>query len=466
MIEFDYTNVRQEVIGFEHGLDVDFEFKNYSIEITEIIKRICRQSENPDFANSWRNFLQYKNKISEILDYADMVRGKFENIIVIGPAGSLSGIKAVSQAILMPYWNSLSDKIRSNYPRLDLISNIDPDEINGLASVRNFKKSLIITISQYGMNPEVMSVFMIAKRRMEYELGENYRMHMVACTSPNSSLFYQLAKQEGYKIFEFSENMPGRFSLFSPCGMLPLALLGINIEELLAGAIEAFVNMENTDIYNNEAAKIALLHYLLYTQKNKNCSVIMPYSSRLSALPEWCSQIKSDILSRTLDKDGNVINIGQIPYSAIGCSDQHTLLQMFNQGPNNKLINIFKVENFDTDNVIPQFYDYTAVGYLGGKTLTELMNAEINAAKMTLVDNQRPNITMNIPKISPFYIGQFMALYMGSMLIQACLYNIDPFVRLDSDMLLNYIYAQLGKYGYEATYHEMQCKLNRYKVMS
>lgn len=462
MIEFDYTNVGQDVVGYENGIDIDFELANYSEKITEITNSLFIQNENRYFGFNDTDF--FKNTISSILEYAQIVRGKFETISVIGSADSLSRIQALSQALLMPYWNSLDAEARNGFPKIDLISNIDPDEINGLASMRNLKKTLIITVAEKEPTPEMMSVFMLAKKRLEYEIGENYRMHMVVCSG--SGVLRQLANQEGYRIFECPDNISDIFSLVSPCSLLPLALLGIDIEDFILGVQDAFSNMRNEDIRQNETAKIALVHYLLYSQKGKSFFVLMPYSSRLKSLPDWCCQIKARVLSKATDINGNNIEIGQVPYNALGCTDQYSLLKMFNQGLNNKIINFIKVGHFDTDSVVPNFFGYTSVGYLGGKTLSELMNAEINAAKMTLVDNQRPNITVTIPKVTPYYLGQFMACYTGAMLIQACLYNLNPFEHSDSDLLLNYIYAQMGRYGYEATYKEIQNKLKKEIIMT
>ncbi len=463
MIKFDFTNIRQEVIGSDHGLDVDFEFANYSQKISQIIKHIFEQKDNPDSKYRWMNCYNEKQSIDEVLEYADMVKGKFENIITLGCGGPIFGIQALTQALLMPYWNTLSNEERNNYLRLDILNNIEPDEINGFATARNLKKSLILTISKKGLVPEVMSIFMIAKRRMEYELGENYRMHMITCCSRQDSVLSQISNQEGYKSFDIPDYISGRFSVLSAVGLLPLALVGIDIQEVLQGAKTAIEKMRNPNIYENETAKIALIQYLLNVHKNKNISIVMPYSSRLKALPFWCSQLKAETLSQQYDLDGKDVSLGHIPYSSYGCTDHHTIFQMFHQGLNNKLVNFIKVDTFDTDNVIPEFYDYTAVGYLGGKTLSELMNVEMNAAKMLLVDNQRPNLTMTLPRISPYYMGQFLALYMGSMVIQAHLYNLDPYAEPGIDNLYNYIYAQLGKYGYEATYQEMQDKLQRCK---
>ena len=358
-------------------------------------------------------------------------------------------------------WNMFDNNSRKNYPTFNFLESIDPYEINCLSLNTDIKKSLFLTICPEEPTPDIMSVFMLLKKRMEYELGENSRMHIVTCTGSNSSVLYQLASQEGYKSFDVYENISGCFSILSPCGILPMSLLGINTEEFLAGVEDVFSKMLNPNIHENISAQTALIHYLLYSQKNKNDSVFMPYLSRLNALTEWCCRIELNTHCKTFDKEGNPVDKGKIPRYSERCTDYHSLFNILNQSTNDKMFNIFKIENFDSDNIIPQIFDYTPVGYLGGKTFSELLNAKLNAIKMTLTDYQRPNITISIPKITPYYLGQFTAFYMKAILIQASLYNIDPFAKPDSDILLNYIYAQMGRYGYEATYREMQNKLNK-----
>ena len=115
---------------------------------------------------------------------------------------------------------------------------------------------------------------------------------------------------------------------------------------------------------------------------------------------------------------------------------------------------------------MPNFFGNTPIGYLRGKSLSDLMDAELNATKMTLINHQRPNITMTIPEITPYYMGYFVSMYIVSMLIQALLLNLDPFAHPDREMLYDYLYAQMGQVGYEATYQEMQDALNRHKFTS
>ena len=300
-----------------------------------------------------------------------------------------------------------------------------------------------------------MSLFMIAKRRLEYEIGENYRMHMLVVTVQGSVL-EQIAYQEGYKCFVVPENLG--FNFYSSVSLVPMALCGISIEEFIGGIQDAIKSTLNNKLINNNTAQVALLHHYLRTQRNKYITVIIPYAERLLLMPKWFSYLVEETLSRDMSKDNEYAPHGQICYNSQGSGDQRSLLQMMAEGPNDKQITIINVERFNSDNAIPEYFKYTSIGYLGGKTLTELTNAEIEALKMTLIDKQRPNITLTLPEINPYEIGSLMASMSLGVLIKSYLYNIDPFHMPQLEQMYDYICAQLGRYGYEHTLEAMRAK--------
>ncbi len=453
MLKFDYTNIQQEVIGYEHGIDIEFEFANYSQKIATIINDINHQRKIHAPTYHWLDYSPENKIVQDILEYAESVRGKFLNIVIVGIGAPILGIRTLLDSLLKPFWNSLDREAKNNYPNIVFMGDIDPDNVAGITNFKNIDKSLFLIISQDGLNPDSMALFMLAKRRLEFEIGSKARENIVVCTQ-QTSLLRQIANQEGYKCFDVPESAIPRFSLFTSCGLVPLALFGIDIIELLNGVKDFFELSLIPSIYKNPAAQTALFHFLLYKQKNKYISVIMPYSTRLKCLPYWCTQIKGESLIKNINNDGKYLPTGQIPYATYGSGDQHSLLQMLTEGPNNKIINILKVEKFDTDYVIPDYYDSTCAGYLSGKTLTNLIEIQINSIKTILTENKRPNILITLPQISPYDLGQFMALYMINMPIQAALYNINPFSHTRYENLQNYTFAQLGKYGYEETLKE------------
>ncbi len=455
MYKLDYTNVRQEVIGTEHGIDLDFTFSNYSQKITNILKEIKTKRDNAYPNYHWLNFGDDENIVKEVLEYADMVRGKFEDILIVGNGTTVFGVESALKSLLKPFWNTREKDQRDNFPRIHFLKYIDPDTINEFPKIKDMKKCLFIIASKDCANPSVMSLFMIAKRRLEYEIGENYRMHMLIITV-HGSVLEQIAYQEAYKCFVVQEKLG--FNFYSQVSLVPMALTGLSIEEFISGIHDTIENTLNNRLVENNTAQVALLHHYLRTQRNKYITVIIPYAERLLLLPKWFSYLVEETLTRDMTNDNQYAPHGQICYNSQGSGDQRSLLQMMAEGPNDKQITIINVEKFNSDNAIPEYFQYTSIGYLGGKTLSELTNAEMEALKMVLVDKQRPNITLTLPEINPYEIGSIMSSMTLGVLIKSYLYNIDPFHIPQLEQMYDYICAQLGRYGYEHTLESMRAK--------
>ena len=213
----------------------------------------------------------------------------------------------------------------------------------------------------------------------------------------------QLADQEGYKIFFVPDDIGGRFSVFSAVGLVPFALVGLDIDKIMNGIKDMDLELKNTNIHQNIAAQGALINYLMNTKKGKNISVLMPYSSRLKYIPDWFIQLWAESLGKELNKNGEKVNLGITPIKAVGATDQHSQLQLYNEGPNDKLITFIRVNTFDSLLNIPNIFEYTGIGYLGGKTINDLMNAEADSTQVSLADYSRPTLTFIYVRSSNCY---------------------------------------------------------------
>ena len=449
MLKFDYHNVQASIIGAENGLEVEKEFEDYKDCIAKIIDELYANKDERNAWKKWMNLGYDEDTLWYINEFAAEVKDKYENMLVLGIGGSSLGGKAISHAILNPYWNSLSQEQRKGFPRVFFIDNIDPDTINGLLNIIDLRKTLINVITKSGSTAEIMAIYMIIKDKMKKECDDNYRESIVVTTDRNVGVLRQLAQQEGYKAFEVPDDVGGRFSVFSSVGLLPFAVLGIDIKELLRGVRDADKLAQNRNIYENVAAQNALIHYLLDTQKGKNLTVMMPYSSRLKYLSDWFAQLWAESLGKEYNLSGEKVNIGPTPVKALGVTDQHSQLQLYNEGPNNKIINFVRVEKFDTTLNIPDIFQYTGLSYLSGKTVNELINAEADATRVTLTDYKKPNVTITIPQVNEYYLGQLMYTFMMQTAITGALYNIDTFNQPGVEQAKNYTYALMGRVGYE-----------------
>ena len=227
MIKFNYRNVCKDIIGEENGLDVEKEFDEYSNRISDIINGLYGNKDERGGWKKWMNSGYDEDTLWYINEFAAEVKNKYENMLVLGIGGSSLGGKAISHAILKPYWNSLSPEQRNGYPRVFFVDSIDPDYLNGLLDVIDLKKTLVNIITKSGDTTEIMAVYMLIKDRMKKECDDNYRESIVVTTDRNVGILRQLASQEGYKAFEVPDDVGGRYSVFSSVGLLPFAVLGI-----------------------------------------------------------------------------------------------------------------------------------------------------------------------------------------------------------------------------------------------
>ena len=456
MLRLNCKSSDYKIIGDEHGLNLDEEFNNYSEKISEIIKSLNQRKDKQGEGLQWMNLGYNEETVWYVKEFASLVEGRFDNVLVLGIGGSMLGGLAVTEALLKPYWNQLSDEQRSGLPKIFFLDNIDPDTISGLLSFLDLKKTLVNVITKSGDTAETMSQFMVIKDLMEKTLGDDYRRNIVATTDKKMGILRQLADQEGYKIFYVPDDIGGRFSVFSSVGLVPFALVGLDIDKILQGIKDIDLELKNTDIHQNIAAQFALVHYLMDTKKGKRTTVLMPYSSRLKYISDWYVQLIAESLGKKVNRDGEVVNIGLTPVKAHGASDQHTKLQLFNEGPNDKVITFIRVNEFDTSLEIPKIFEYTGIGYLGGKTINDLLNAEADSTKVSLADNQRPTLTISIDKIDEYHIAQLLYMLEVQTAIIGELYNINTFDQPGVEQVKNYMYALMGRAGYDGSAEHLQ----------
>ncbi len=459
MIKLNYRNADSMVVGSEHGLNIHEEFLQYKDTIKRIITSLNQRKDKPGQWLQWMNLGYNEETVWYVKEFASMVKGRFENVLVLGIGGSALGGLAVTEALLKPYWNLLTSEQREGLPRIFFLDNIDPDSMNGLFNMLDLSKTLVNVITKSGSTAETMSQYMIIKDKMQQLLGDDYRKNIVVTTDKKLGILRQLADQEGYKTFVVPDDVGGRFSVFSAVGLVPFALVGLDVDKLINGIKDMDLNLKNTDIFENIAAQGALIQYLMDTKLGKNLSVIMPYSSRLKYVSDWFVQLWAESLGKEYDNNGNKINAGPTPIKALGTTDQHSQIQLYNEGPNNKIITFIRVENFDTTLEIPKIFEYTGIGYLGGKTINDLINAEADSTRVALSDYSRPTMTISINKVDEYNIAQLLYMLEVQTAIAGELYNINTFNQPGVEQAKNYTYALMGRAGYEDSAQTLQEKM-------
>ncbi|MGA9754585.1 MAG: hypothetical protein WBV23_05530, partial [Desulfobaccales bacterium] len=231
---------------------------------------------------------------------------------------------------------------------------------------------------------------------------------------------------------------------------LPAFLAGIDVEELLAGARFMDQRLNDADPDRNPAYRLAALFYLYATAKARPILVFMPYASTLAGMADWFGQLWAESLGKQRDLQGNPVHAGSTPVRALGATDQHSQLQLYMEGPPDKLITFLTVGKFKNHLEIPDLYpDQEALSYLAGHSLNELLRVEQQATAFNLMKAGRPNLTLNLPEINPFTIGQLIYLLEVVTVAAASLFGVNAFDQPGVEGGKQTTYGLMGRPGFE-----------------
>ncbi|HDQ26307.1 MAG TPA: glucose-6-phosphate isomerase, partial [bacterium] len=276
----------------------------------------------------------------------------------------------------------------------------------------------------------------------------------------------RIANENGLISFPVPENVGGRFSVLSAVGLLPLASVGVNIDELLRGAAYMDNLCASDSVWKNPAYMRAVLHYIADRKAGNKITVMLPYSNALKDTADWFAQLWAESLGKKYSNDGKVVYEGLTPVKALGATDQHSQAQLYMEGPFDKVVTFIRVEKFRQDIVMPPCFDnMDSIAYLSRKKMSELLNAEQKATEMALTKNRRPNMTISMPEISEFTMGQLIYLLEVETAFIGELYNINAFDQPGVELGKVLTYAMMGRKGYEAKLKEMKPKKNSGKYI-
>jgi glucose-6-phosphate isomerase len=292
--------------------------------------------------------------------------------------------------------------------------------------------------------------------------------HLVAVTDAQNGRLRNVADKEKLTDFIIPENVGGRFSIFTPVGLLPAALMGIDIRELLAGAAVMEKRCREEDLTANPAYTAGALLFLADRTKEKRIDVMMSYSDVLYDVADWFRQLWAESLGKKASLSGKEIFTGLTPVKALGVTDQHSQTQLYMEGPFDKVLIFLAVEKFSASVKIPAVYpELSDLHYLGGHTLEELFNAERLATEYALLKAQRPSMTIMLPEINPFTIGQLLFMLEVETAFTGGLYNINPFDQPGVELGKKFTYGMMGRAGYEnmlESYQARKPKSDKYVI--
>ncbi len=447
-LKFYYKNATHEIIGDEHGLSLD-ELESHSSAIATIIDQINEDTQAGKLM--YRKLPENIEMADRAKQLADKIRDRCDNLVVLGIGGSALGLIALQTALNHPFYNLL-DKAQRRAPRLFVMDNVDPVQFAGLLDLLTgqLDRTVFNVISKSGETAETASQFLIVRNMIREKLGEDKLAdHIVVTTDAKSGTLRKIADNDGYKSLEVPAGVGGRFSVLSHVGLFPAAVCNIDIYELLKGADDMNKRVSNNKLFENPAALFALIQFLFY-QKGKPMSVFMPYSYQLKDLSDWFRQLWAESLGKNKTLDGNDVLIGPTPIKALGTTDQHSQVQLYREGPNDKVITFLEVEKFDKTTPIPnELADVDSISYLGGKSLAQLINNEKVATEYALAESHRPTLTILFPEISEHPVGQFIMMLEVATSVAGRLFNIDAYNQPAVELGKKATFALMGRAGYE-----------------
>ncbi len=392
------------------------------------------------------------------------------DVVVLGIGGSALGARALHQALCHPQHNKLPMARRQHKVGVWVADNIDPDYLYGMLDGLDMRRTGFNVISKSGNTAETLAQFLWIYQLLKGRVGEvKARERLVLTTDPEKGPLRSLAAKEHLASLSVPPNVGGRFSVLSAVGLLPAFLAGIDVEELLAGARFMDQRLNDADPDHNPAYRLAALFYLYATAKQRPILVFMPYASTLAGMADWFGQLWAESLGKQRDLHGNPVHAGSTPVRALGATDQHSQLQLYMEGPPDKLITFLTVDKFKNHLEIPDLYpDQEALSYLGGHSLNELLRVEQQATAFNLMKAGRPNLTLNLPEVNPFTIGQLIYLLEVVTVAAACLFGVNAFDQPGVEGGKQTTYGLMGRQGFENFQREFTAAppaLEKYRIV-
>jgi len=396
--------------------------------------------------------------VREIKLFAEGLGQAHDHVLVLGIGGSALGTKALLNALRRPAWNELDDEAREFFPRVTVLDNVDPTTVGAALRRIDPRRVLVNVISKSGGTAETMAQYLVVRAWLEDALGPAAYRHLVFTTDPERGALREIARTDGIATLGVPPAVGGRFSVLSPVGLLPAALAGIDIEALLAGAERALARSDSGDLLRNPPALYAALHWAADTAIGARINVLMPYTDRLREFAEWYRQLWAESLGKRVDRDGRTVYTGPTPLAAVGATDQHSQVQLFMEGPFDKVITFMTVEDLGEDVPIPGPSAAPSgvvpalppdLAYLPGHTLGELLRAEYEATSSALAQMGRMSCTLRLPDLSAATLGELIMFFQLAAGYAGAWYGIDPFDQPGVELGKRLIYAAMGRPGHE-----------------
>jgi glucose-6-phosphate isomerase len=380
---------------------------------------------------------------TRVLEWAREAATRCDDVVVLGIGGSALGTVALRTALLPRDWNARPSTQRGGRPRLHVLDNVDPRSVRGVLEQVDPARTRFVVISKSGTTAETMSQYLLVRERLR-AAGVAPADAFVFVTDPAKGVLRRIARDEGIATFDVPPNVGGRFSVLSPVGTVPAALLGLDVGALVVGAVAMRDRCAEGVFRRNPALAFAALQWRAHAEQSQGMHVLMPYSDALRDLAPWFVQLWAESLGKRTPEGAHV---GPTPIVAVGATDQHAQVQLFMQGPADKTVTFIDVEE-------PEGGELTIPGvgtegpaelaYLGGHGFSELLRAECRATAGALAQAGRPTMTLRVSRVDAWHLGGLFMLFELATIYAGQLYGVDPLDQPGVELGKQLTYYQFG----------------------
>ena len=382
---------------------------------------------------------------------ANRIKNDSDILVVVGIGGSYLGARAVIDALSHSF-NALLGEKRENPLILYAGNNISGKYLKELFDVLEGKSVSVNVISKSGTTTEPAVAFRAIKKYMEERYGkEEAKRRIYATTDKARGALKTLADSEGYETFVIPDDVGGRYSVLTPVGLLPIAVAGIDIDELLRGAKDAVGLFAEPDLEKNPCYTYAAVRNALYN-KGKQTEILVNYEPSMHFFAEWWKQL----FGESEGKD----NKGIFPAAVDFSTDLHSMGQYIQEGLRNIFETVIHIQSTGVDLAIEKDEeDLDGLNFLTGKMLSEVNQKAFEGTLLAHVDGGTPNIIIDVPELSPYYMGQLIYFFEKACGISGYLLGVNPFDQPGVEAYKKNMFALLGKPGYEALAEELNKRL-------
>lgn len=444
MIRLNLQNTTSVRVGAADGLS-EKEFKEFIRRQAEALRELRAVKDKGGFGFAKLPFDE--EEAIRLLRAASERRAAFQNFVHVGIGGSSLGAVALCRALAHPYHNDLPVEARGG-PKIYFVDHVDPEGISKLFDVVDPKKTLFYVVTKSGETVETLTALLVLFERVKKACGSRFRQHVVVSTDPEKGFLRQFAREQRLLGLTIPCDVGGRFSALTSVGLFPAAMAGIDVRAILEGARRMDRLCTNLNPDENLAFLYAAATFLLNERKNKRIQVFMPYAVALENVADWFVQLWAESLGKKYALNGRVVHAGQTPVKALGARDQHSVIQLFNEGPNDKVITFLDVDHFRWDWKIPASIDGgDTTSFLKGKQISEVLRAEKLGTETALTANRRPNLTFSLKEISPETLGGLLLTLEWAVVYFARFAGVNPFDQPGVEAGKRAAFQLLGKPG-------------------